>query len=132
MKKILFTAVLALQTAALQAEGTFPWLIITRADGSLTALDVTDLEITFSGGELVAQNATGQTRLTLAGLRAMEFSQTRPTEDGLTAVPTRRDGAVLCDVSGRQAQQRAAGARLRRGVYIVRKADGETSKIVVK
>lgn len=133
MKKILCVMLLALAAQAHATDYTYPYLILTTAAGSQAAVAVDGLEMTFVDGKLVAKNGDGEARFTLAELASMQFSASkdgivdavlRPAADALGA-------ATLYDLSGRQALRPAGGA-LRPGVYVVRKANGETSKITVK
>ena len=133
MKKLI--CILLLVTAA-QAQATdyeYPYLVLTTGSGSKVALAVDGLEMTFENGKLVAKTATGTTSLTLADLTSMQFSQTNDgTEDGVSATTaTGREGSeTLYDLSGRRAYRQ--GTAIRKGVYVMRKANGETSKILVK
>ena len=133
MKKLI--CILLLVTAA-QAQATdyeYPYLVLTTGSGSKVALAVDGLEMTFENGKLVAKTSTGTTSLTLADLTSMQFSQTNDgAEDGVSATTaTGREGSeTLSDLSGRRAYRQ--GTAIRKGVYVMRKANGETSKILVK
>lgn len=133
MEKLI--CILLLVTAA-QAQATdyeYPYLVLTTGSGSKVALAVDGLEMTFENGKLVAKTSTGTTSLTLADLTSMQFSQTNDgAEDGVSATTaTGREGSeTLYDLSGRRAYRQ--GTAIRKGVYVMRKANGETSKILVK
>ena len=133
MKKLICILLLV---AAAQAQATdyeYPYLVLTTGSGSKVALAVDGLEMTFENGKLVAKTSTGTTSLTLADLTSMQFSQTNDgTEDGVSAMTaTGREGSeTLYDLSGRRAYRQ--GTAIRKGVYVMRKANGETSKILVK
>lgn len=123
---------LALLMVALQVQAddvTFPFLVLTTSNGQQTALAVEQLEMTFEDGKLVAKNANGQATFDLADLATMQFSESNTgIVDGVESVRKGGDSEVSAyDMSGRP-----VNGPLRKGVYVVRKADGSTSKILVK
>ena len=133
MKKLICILLLVVTASLQAADYEYPYLVLTTGSGSKVALAVDGLEMTFENGKLVAKTATGTTSLTLADLASMQFSQTNDgTEDGVSATTaTGREGSeTLYDLSGRRAYRQ--GTALRKGVYVMRKANGETSKILVK
>lgn len=133
MKKLICILLLVVTASLQAADYEYPYLVLTTGSGSKVALAVDGLEMTFENGKLVAKTATGTTSLTLADLASMQFSQTNDgTEDGVSATTaTGREGSeTLYDLSGRRAYRQ--GTAVRKGVYVMRKANGETSKILVK
>lgn len=133
MKKLICILLLVVTASLQAADYEYPYLVLTTGSGSKVALAVDGLEMTFEDGKLVAKTATGTTSLNLADLTSMQFSQTNDgTEDGVSAMmATGRDGSeTLYDFSGRRACRQ--GTAVRKGVYVMRKANGETSKILVK
>ncbi|MBR1682701.1 MAG: hypothetical protein IJ700_05035 [Bacteroidaceae bacterium] len=137
MKKYLLTMCAAMVALVIFAEDyTYPYLVFTGANGTQSAVAVDQLVITFSDGKLVATNATGtQTTLELSDLAAMQFSTAEELPTGVQAVNpaalnSQRD--TYYDLSGRQAVRKNERTLVRKGIYVVRKSDGSTSKIAVK
>lgn len=132
MKKMIFMALLAVAIGQLRAEETtYPYLILTTTGGSQVALDVSQLEMTFSDGKLVAKNASGEASYTLADLATMQFSKTNSgIVDAISSTPDTQQNTVFYDLSGRRAN--TTGRIPGRGIYVVRKQNGETTKIMVK
>lgn len=138
MKRILLVVIIAMSTCALCADDyAYPYMIFTNADGSQSAMAVDHLEITFVDGKLVATNGAGQASLTLADLASMQFST---SEDGISdeivTITLSREiqpstPSVVYDLSGRRAYQ-PKGKVIPRGIYIVRDANGKTSKMAIK
>lgn len=111
----------------------YPFLVLTKGSGSQVTLSVEGLEMTFENGQLVAKNTSGSSQFTLSELASMQFSKTNDgTENGVNgmAAESREDSETLYDLSGRRAYRQ--GTAIRKGLYVVRKANGETSKILVK
>lgn len=133
MKQILCALLIVLATQVQADNYEYPFLVLTKGNGSQVALSVEGLEVTFENGQLVAKNTSGSSQFTLAELASMQFSKTNDgTENsvnGMTA-DSREDSETLYDLSGRRAYRQ--GTAIRKGLYVVRKANGETSKILVK
>lgn len=133
MKKILCMMMVVFATQVQAADYEFPYLILTTGSGSQVALAVDGLEMTFEKGQLVAKNALGSTTFTLSDLTSMQFSQNNTgVIDAVTGMPTAgsEGNETMYDLAGRRAYRQ--GTAVRKGVYVVRKANGETSKILVK
>jgi len=124
--------------ASMAEDYTFPYLIFTGSNGTQTAVAVDELEITFSNGQLVATNKAGaQTVLTLADLASMQFSSAEQLPTGIQSLNSQLSTlnphpSTIYDLSGRQALRKNDSTPVRKGVYLVRKADGSTSKIMVR
>lgn len=142
MKRTFLAAVMAAASVGVYADVyAYPYLIFTDTNGGQVSLSVTDLVITVSGGQLIATNSTGTQTFTLSQLASMQFSA---SADGTVGIGSMADGQgtpaqgfELYDLSGRCVMRsaQAAGAQLQsmqKGVYVVRTADGRTSKITVK
>lgn len=137
MKKTFLTMLCAVTAVVSFADDfTYPYLVFTASDGTQTAVAVNQLEITFNDGKLVASNATGtQTTLTLAELAAMQFSTATELPTNVRAVTPESlnsQAETFYDLSGRHAYRKNENMPLRKGVYVIRKGDGSTSKIAVK
>ena len=132
MKKFWMLATAMVLYLSAQAEDyTYPYLVFTNSDGTQTTVAVDGLEITFNNGKLVVTNSAGiQQTLTLAELTSMQF-EASSTPTLLSAVKNEGSDNVVYDLLGRRAIRTADG-QLRRGVYVIKKADGTTQKISVK
>lgn len=139
----------------LAASAAFPSMSFTSADETKT-LKAEGLVITFADGNLVASDAEGYTLIPLASLASMAFSDDAyspmdfsgvytPNEDdpgkdpggstGVTPV-TASARVTLITAQGVQAGSFAsleeAASVLAKGLYIVRNADGSTSKTIIR
>ncbi len=138
MKTILFLAmIVAGVSCAFADDYAYPYLVFTNTDGTQTVVASESLELTIVDGQLVAKNGTATKSLTLANLAAMQFSTSK---DGIVdeivtladaEAITRTQPTTIYDLSGRRAYQ-PSGKAMRRGVYVVRDANGRTSKMAVK
>lgn len=136
MKKMLFSALL-LAAAAFSARATdsesCSWLGISLSDGTVTMLKAENLSIRFAGGSLVATDADGLTySCSLAEVDALYFSDQNSGVDSLP-VATEGDGVTLWSVSGRAcgtyATMSEAASALPGGIYVIKKASGQSDKI---
>lgn len=137
MKKFFLSMLCAATAIASFADDfTYPYLVFTASNGTQTVVAVDELEITFSNGQLVATNSEGtQTTLTLTELASMQFSTAMPTGvQSLNSQPStlNPESSTIYDLSGRRALRNSEIIPVRKGVYVVRKSDGSTSKIAVK
>ena len=135
MKKTLITLTLmmALATAALADD--YPYLAFQTADGTVKAVSVTSLTLTFSNGQLVATNGDGTYSFSLADLNKMFFTN-EPT-----AVPS----PLLWDGEGETVEVfsltgislgtfrsiASAQEQLTEGVYVV-KSGSEIRKMLMR
>ena len=115
---------------------TYPYLVFANSNGTQTTVSVNQLEIKFSNGQLVAINADGTQTLDLASLASMAFSKTGELTDAIedldgSAVRNEKS-ATYYDMSGRRAYRSNGASRLKRGVYVVRQADGSITKVTVQ
>ncbi len=121
-----------LATVSVTADGyDLPYLVIKQTKGTTTSLNVENLEITFSDGQLVAKNGSTTQTINLSELASMQFSATGDGLIDLIQTPSEAEWQQVFDLNGRRAMKRADG-NLPKGVYVVRKSDGSTQKIFVK
>ncbi|MBQ2540102.1 MAG: hypothetical protein II551_00480 [Paludibacteraceae bacterium] len=67
--------VLTMLACAIMAQaGEYAYLVFTNAQGTKTALSVTDLTMTVNGSQLDVTNAEGSVQFTLTDLASMQFS----------------------------------------------------------
>ena len=123
------------------SEYDYPYLVFTETGGTKVSVAVTDLVMTVSGGQLVASNASGTQIFSLEQLKSMEFSTTGtvgvsdPISENL---PLEQDGIEVFDLQGRRLGRLvnlSSGFNprmMKKGIYVVRNAQGKTSKITVR
>lgn len=133
MKQVIPLLMLLLATLSARA-GDYKSLVFQTSDNATTAVDLSSLVITVSGGKLVITNTAGTQSFTLTDLSKMFFST---ATTGIKGVPT--DGVsqtlAVYDLQGRSMGSfksvEAARAALRQGVYVVKQGN-KTYKIAVK
>ena len=121
MKKLLvtFLTIGTLQTAFAY---DYPYLLFQTSDGSMQALAVEELTISFADGQLVATNADGSQTFPLAQLSKMYFSA-----DNITNIQTVEQTAAdidetteIYDLQGRKVTRQ----QMRQGIYILKSRNG--------
>ncbi len=128
MKKIIILALLAIFTLGTQA-ADYNYLVFTQSDGSTKSISASDLNITFSDGNMIATSGSSTVTIALTSLTKMEFSNSGET--GIESIKTNftiDDATEIHDMNGRRIP---SGSALSRGVYII-KSNGKTQKIAVK
>lgn len=108
-----------------------PYLVLKQTTGTQTTLDVENLEITFSDGQLIAKNGTETKTINLSELASMQFSAIGSGLIDALQTPSQPEWQQVFDLSGRRAMKRPDGT-LPKGIYVVRKGDGSTQKFFVK
>ena len=130
MKRTIILTLLAVFTLGLRA-ADYQYLVFTLTDGTTQAVTATNLNISFSDGNLVATSGTETlATLPLASLAKMEFSI-----DGSTGIErisvdqlVTDDNTVIYDMQGRQMPR---GTQLPKGVYILKNND-RTLKVHIR
>ena len=125
-RMMILTLLCALYMGARAAD--YNYLVFTLNDGSEQAIVATDLNITFTDGNLVA--TTGNETLAtipLATLQKMQFSE---STTGISDLPTDGDDDIkaIYDLQGRMMP---LDTQLPKGTYIV-KTNSRTIKVFVK
>lgn len=128
MKRMMIMTLLCALYMGLRA-ADYNYLVFTLSDGSEQAIVATDLNITFTDGNLVA--TTGNETLAtipLVTLQKMQFSESGTT--GISALPmdAHDDIKAIYDLQGRAMP---LDAQLPKGTYIV-KTNSRTIKVFVK
>ena len=133
MKRLcLFTAILLMSLAA-SAEYSF--LVFTTDDGETCAIATSGLSINVKDGNIVAENGVDDPlTLPVASLASMEFSENGGA--GISDATTGINGAVeLYTLDGIKYGQfdsfDTAFQALSPGTYLLKKADGQTIKIII-
>ncbi len=116
---------------------TYPYLTFQQADGTLVSMATSSLVMTFVDGKLVVANGTESRKMTVSDLTGMFFSETNVTTGIHNITITDADGEVeaysLQGASlGKFSTLKSLNESLPAGIYIVKAANGKTSKIVVR
>lgn len=122
MKKLFLLPVMLMATLTMSAD-TYPSMLFTNADGSTTLLSVTDLVITFEGGNVCVTNDGGTTLLPLTDLVTMQFSMEMSSIEDVISLNGAVEVWTLAGVRvGSFASGTEAASALSQGVYIVKSA----------
>lgn len=128
--------ILAAMVAALSSGATnsYPTLLFKTNDGIDHLISTSGLEISFDSGNLNARAGAETLSFPVANVLSMQFST---SESGLEEILTNADGVVSIYsldgiLRGSFSSLPDASALLPEGIYIVRYADGTTSKIMLK
>lgn len=141
MKKVFLTVLIAACALVSRADG-YPYLAFQTLDGAVSTISTSGLTLTYSEGTLTASAAAqgdaqgaGETlTLETARLSRMYFTDTATGVQALSASA----GVQTVDVftadgrrAGRFGSLQEAMARLPKGAYVVKAADGLTVKIAL-
>lgn len=115
---------------------TYPYLLFTDNEGTQTTVGVTELEITFSDGQLMAKNGDGTISFPLATLTSMTFSETSTTTKVETPrIDTTTSAVEVFTVAGIHVgsfdSEQQAKAALKRGLYVI-KSKEKTYKLNIR
>lgn len=142
MKRFYLSLMLLLGVTTASAQ-SYDYLILEESNGATTGLKIDGLKLTFSKGNLVAQNAEATKTLALADMQKMYFSS-NPTavgsvtngqaedlvtiENGTLKVNAPAGAKVaVYGVDGRQVKP----GKLTKGTYVVR-VNNKSVKVLVK
>lgn len=131
MKKCLLSAILAVGALGLHAE--YNRLVFTTTDGNVKSVGLTNLNVKFSDGDMIASSAGESVKIDLASLKSMEFGN---GEASIVAVPnTRRTPVAVYSVDGicvgKFDSEAEAMNLLPAGLYITKDENGLTSKMLI-
>lgn len=133
MKKYLLLIILALTVSVARAE--FNRLVFRTLDGEERSVGLTDLNITFANGEMLANSDGEYLNIALASLKSMEFSNNPTSVDVVVA-----EENIACKVTvylpdgklqGVYDSVTSALTALPGGTYILKAENGFTSKISI-
>lgn len=135
MQKILALVILALGAIVLHAE--YPSVMFRTADGREQTIASKGLEISFNSGNMIAQSSGATLTISVSDLKSMSFSDvTTSVTDVLATYATNNTQITVFRTDGTSAGTFSSSAeaehRLPTGLYIFRKANGETSKVAIK
>lgn len=129
-RNLLATAMLTIALAA-QA-GDYQYLNIEKTDGTQQSITAVGLTLSYSGTTLTATNGSESYTFTLSDLSRMYFSNTKQ-EDSTTAISVATADDLndseteIYDLAGHRIPQNSS---VRRGIYIFKKGNTTTKKIV--
>ena len=128
MKRLLLALIMTSLVSVASATD-YNYLTLEKADGSLVSLPVSSLTLTFSNGNLVANDGT---TLPLSSLSKMFFTET----SGICSIPIATDGpSGIYTLSGILVSSPSLDAQLPslpKGIYIVKQPNGNTKKIHIR
>lgn len=130
MKKHLLVAILAVSALCMRAE--FNRLVFHTSTGEEQSVGLTDLNITFADGQLLATADGESVAIDLNSLSSMEFAYVEST--GITDAAI--EGAVTAYSAegisfGKFESKEAACKALPGGLYIIKSETGVTSKLLI-
>lgn len=134
MKKPLLCAILALSALAGSAE--YNRLVFHTLDGNVQAVGLTELNITFADGEMIATSKGESVRVNVASLEFMEFADDGTGAIDAVSAAERLAGAVTVytadgQLYGRFPSVSEACSSLPGGIYLFQTERGTTSKIMI-
>ena len=128
MKRLMILTLLSVITMATRA-ADYNYLVFTLNDGSEQAIVATNLNITFTDGNLVATTANEiLATIPLATLQKMQFSESNTTDISGLQLDSQDDIKAIYDLQGRTMP---LNTQLPKGTYIV-KTSSRTIKVFVK
>lgn len=116
--------------------GTYGYLVFTNAEGTKTALSVTDMTMTVNGTKLDVTNAEGTVNFTLTDLAAMQFSEDGETlAAGIDNVLNADASVTVYGINGMSSgtfeSLLQAVQQLDKGSYVMVQS-GKSQKLIVK
>lgn len=132
MKKLLLASAITVMSLPAFAEGSS--LLFKTADGVTHSVKASGLEITFADGKMVAVNATESLTLPLADLSTMEFGDASAVKSVVCEDVTGAVSVVTVNgvMAGAYASLDEARQHLAPGVYVIKLANGETTKLIIR
>ena len=128
MKRLTILTLLSVITLATRA-ADYNYLVFTLNDGSEQVIVATNLNITFTDGNLVATTANETlATIPLATLQKMQFSESNTTDISGLQLESQDDIQAIYDLQGRTMP---LNTQLPKGTYIV-KTSSRTIKVFVR
>ncbi|MDE6010117.1 MAG: hypothetical protein K2F87_01540 [Muribaculaceae bacterium] len=124
-----------LALSALTCNAEFTRLVFHTLDGNVQGVALSDLNITFSDGEMIATSGGESVRIDVASLEYMEFAD-NDTTVGVTGASSAPAGTVKVYTAdghayGQFDSLNEACASLPGGLYLINTENGENSKIMI-
>ena len=150
MKRVVFTTMMMAGMLTAQADN-FTYLTIEKTDGTAQSLTAVGLNLSYSGGNLIATNGTESATIALTEVSRMYFSNEQAATTGISTVNTntplgRRTLATsgtqehptpntlpdgIYNLQGHRVAELSQRSTLRKGIYIIVE-NAQSKKIQVK
>ena len=137
MKRVVFTTMMMAGMLTAQADN-FTYLTIEKTDGTAQSLTAVGLNLSYSGGNLIATNGTESATIALTEVSRMYFSNEQAITSAISTVNTstpssetnpQSDG--IYNLQGHRVASLSQRSSLRKGIYIIVE-NGQTKKVQVK
>lgn len=131
MKKYLLSVLTVATAIAVNAE--YKRLVFSSSDGTEQSIGLTNLNITFADGEMVATSEGEMVKMPLASMQSMEFSN--EVVSNIPSISMAEERVTVYDTLGRRVgsyeSSAAASAALPSGVYVFKTENGITYKKMI-
>ena len=139
MKRVVFTTMMMAGMLTAQADN-FTYLTIEKTDGTAQSLTAVGLNLSYSGGNLIATNGTESATIALTEVSRMYFSNEQAATTVISTVNTNTntqhptsntlpDG--IYNLQGHRVAELSQRSTLRKGIYIIVE-NAQSKKIQVK
>ena len=137
MKRIVFTTMMMAGMLTAQADN-FTYLTIEKTDGTAQSLTAVGLNLSYSGGNLIATNGTESATIALTEVSRMYFSNEQAATTGISTVNTNTQQPTsntqpdgIYNLQGHRVAELSQRSTLRKGIYIIVE-NAQSKKIQVK
>lgn len=121
---------------ALAANAEFNRLVFRTLEGDEQSVGLSDLNISFTNGEMVAISEGESVKISLASLKSMEFCNNHAGIINIFADKEFEGKVLVYNADGQfygfYESVKSACAKLPSGIYIFKAENGLTSKIMIK
>ena len=137
MKRVVFTTMMMAGMLTAQADN-FTYLTIEKTDGTAQSLTAVGLNVSYSGGNLIATNGTESATIALTEVSRMYFSNEQAATTGISTVNTNTQQPTpntlpdgIYNLQGHRVAELSQRSTLRKGIYIIVE-NAQSKKIQVK
>ena len=137
MKRVVFTTMMMAGMLTAQADN-FTYLTIEKTDGTAQSLTAVGLNLSYSGGNLIATNGTESATIALTEVSRMYFSNEQAATTGISTVNTNTQQPTsnilpdgIYNLQGHRVAELSQRSTLRKGIYIIVE-NAQSKKIQVK
>jgi hypothetical protein len=116
----------------------FTYLTIEKTDGTAQSLTAVGLNLSYSGGNLIATNGTESATIALTEVSRMYFSNEQAATTGISTVNTNTQQPTpntlpdgIYNLQGHRVAELSQRSTLRKGIYIIVE-NAQSKKIQVK
>lgn len=134
MKKYLLLVFMAITAIAVHAE--YNRLVFRTLDGEELSVGLSDLNISFTSGEMLATSEGESVKIALTSLESMEFANGTTTSIENVNTGNKLEGKIMVyttdgQLYGSYDSVTSACATLQTGVYIFKAENGINTKIII-